>query len=163
MARGGGGVLSPEHSSVVSSPSRGSQPLQRKVIYDPNLEKRGPQNWYEDVKGPPADALPTGDVGPKLPPGVKLSYFDVGVHMHAIINTKHARTAGIRMKFGLGWTNAGGWRGNSSSGVKTNSAGLPDIGANTNKPRSQGRSPPRSQAGPVEDHAAIQQGMLPHI
>lgn len=32
-------------------------------------DKRGPQHWYTDVHGPPAEQLPSEDVGPHLPPG----------------------------------------------------------------------------------------------
>ncbi|KAL6752874.1 hypothetical protein V8C86DRAFT_2739294 [Haematococcus lacustris] len=52
--------LSPETSTV-------SQGKLVKKPFDPS--HRGPQNWYEDNNGPPADALPPSDVGPKLPPG----------------------------------------------------------------------------------------------
>ncbi len=39
----------------------------RKAGYDNS--QRWPQNWYEDAKGLPAEALPAQDVGPKLAPG----------------------------------------------------------------------------------------------
>ena len=29
----------------------------------------GPQNWYKEAGGQPAQALPKEDVGPHLPPG----------------------------------------------------------------------------------------------
>jgi hypothetical protein len=196
LARGGGAPgLSPEHSSVMNSPVRPGQPLLRKAVYDPANEKRGPQNWYEDVKGPPAEALPTGDVGPKLPPGERactlacglplcatlhatglmliISAFDgVCVVLHAMwcVTPEHAARCGsTALTHALCLADAGGWRGNSTSGaVKMTNPGLPDISAPGSKPRSPAvpsRSPQRSVAGrgEVEDHVAIQQGMLPNI
>jgi hypothetical protein len=32
-------------------------------------DKRGPQHWYAEAHGPPAEHLPPDDVGPHLPPG----------------------------------------------------------------------------------------------
>mmetsp|Transcript_28874 Transcript_28874/g.63614 ORF Transcript_28874/g.63614 Transcript_28874/m.63614 type:complete len:1064 (-) Transcript_28874:692-3883(-) len=52
---------------LMPEPSTGSVSGRKKVPFDPS--QRGPQSWYEDSHGAPADALPKEDVGPKLPPG----------------------------------------------------------------------------------------------
>ncbi|KAJ9526131.1 hypothetical protein QJQ45_009588 [Haematococcus lacustris] len=52
---------------VPAAPDTSSKGKLVKKPFDPS--HRGPQNWYEDNNGPPADALPPSDVGPKLPPG----------------------------------------------------------------------------------------------
>lgn len=40
-----------------------------KALVQSNLGPRGPYNWYGESKGPPADKLPTDDIGPHLPKG----------------------------------------------------------------------------------------------
>lgn len=44
---------------------------------------------YEDMKGPPAEALPTQDVGPKLPPGGWRGNSTSGVSKAAVGQDSH--------------------------------------------------------------------------
>ena len=39
------------------------------VYADAGEDPVGPQNWYKEAGGQPAQALPKEDVGPHLPPG----------------------------------------------------------------------------------------------
>lgn len=133
---GGSGSLSPEQSGLLGGGQapRPGQQLPRKA-YDPATEKRGPQNWYEDVKGPPAEALPNQDVGPKLPPG----------------GWRGTSNAGTPAKSTAGFPDI-----MVSPGSKPRS---PAAGGRS-PPRQQGsvRGEPS-----VQDHAQMQREMLPSI
>lgn len=56
------GRTSPESRSDAES-SRQPSPC------TPDVDRRGPQHWYNEAFGAPAEMLPRYDVGPHLPPG----------------------------------------------------------------------------------------------
>lgn len=49
----------------------------------PEMERRGPQHWYNDAFGPPAENLRKADVGPHLPPG---GWKGQGKHMTPLVS-----------------------------------------------------------------------------
>lgn len=51
------------------------------VVVGAGEEPVGPQNWYKEAGGQPAEALPREDVGPHLPPGGELLLLSTHVHV----------------------------------------------------------------------------------
>lgn len=56
-------------TAEVASPNQPSDPLGTSSSPDSSRRLVGPQNWYRDIHGLPAEQLPKADVGPTLPAG----------------------------------------------------------------------------------------------